>query len=455
METSANKKRILILGGGFAGAYTALYLQRLLSGTPDVEVMVVSQENFVLFTPMLHEVAGSDAAATDVVQPLRKMLRRTSVLIGDIESIDLDKKQVRVRQSDLVHHRDLTYDQIVLALGSVTNFYRTPGIEEYALTMKTLGDALVVRNRAIDALELADGEPDETLRKAMLTVVVAGGGFAGVETVGAVNDLLREALKFYNNLREDMLRIVLVDAGQIILPELGESLGRYAEKQLSRRGVEIRLNTAVKSYDGKEVVLGDGTRIASRTVIWTAGITPVPILANVPCTKQRGHIVANEYLQVPDWPGVWALGDCAMVPDLTRPGKFCPPTAQHATRQAGVLAHNIVAAMAGRAPKPFKFKTLGLLATIGRRTGVAEILGVQFSGIIAWWLWRAIYLSKLPGFQKKIRVTLDWMLDFFFAKDIVQLRALPTPTLSGRGDRPTILVNEKGSSSAEQTEKIA
>jgi NADH dehydrogenase len=455
MDASANKKRILILGGGFAGAYTALSLQKALSGTPDVEVMLVSRENFVLFTPMLHEVAGSDAAATDVVQPLRKMLRHTGVLIGDIESIDLDKKQVRVQQSDLVHHRDLAYDQLVLGLGSVSNFYRTPGIEENALTMKTLGDALVVRNRAIDALELADGEPDETLRKAMMTVVVVGGGFAGVETVGAVNDLMRESLKFYNNLSEDMLRIVLVDAGQIILPELGESLGHYAEKQLGERGVEIRLNTAVKGYDGKEVMLGDGTKIATRIIIWTAGITPVPIVANLPCAKQRGHIVANEFLQVQDRPGVWALGDCAQVPDLTNPGKFCPPTAQHATRQAPVLAHNIVATMRGQALKPFKFKTLGLLATIGRRTGVAEIMGIQFSGIVAWWMWRTIYLSKLPGLQKKIRVAIDWLLDLVFSKDIVQLRVLPSPSVSGIAALPALLGNEKAPPPVGHTEKIA
>jgi NADH dehydrogenase len=454
MDASATKKRILILGGGFAGAYTALALQKKLSGMPDTEVILVSQENFVLFTPMLHEVAGSDAAATDVVQPLRKMLRHTGVLIGDVESIDLDKKQVRVRQSDLLHYRDLTYDQLVLGLGSVSNFYHTPGIEEHALTMKTLGDALAVRNRTIDALELADGEPDETLRKAMMTVVVVGGGFAGVETVGAVNDLMREAMKFYNNLSEDMLRIVLVDAGQIILPELGESLGLYAEKELGKRGVEIHLKTAVKGYDGKEVLLGDGTRIASNIIIWTAGITPVPIVSTLPCAQERGHIVANEFLQVKDRPGVWALGDCAQVPDLTNPGKFCPPTAQHATRQAPVVAHNIVATMRGEALKPFKFKTLGLLATIGRRTGVAEIMGFHFSGILAWWMWRAIYLSKLPGLQKKIRVTLDWILDFIFSKDIVQLRALPSPSVSGIEGRPTVLAG-KATPVAGQKEKIA
>jgi len=454
MGASATKKRVLILGGGFAGAYTALALQKKLAGVPDVEVMLVSQENFVLFTPMLHEVAGSDAAAPDVVQPLRKMLRRTSILIGDVETIDLGKKQVRVRQSDLVHHRDLTYDQLVLALGSVSNFYHTPGIEERTLTMKTLGDALAVRNRAIDALESADGEPDETLRKAMMTVVVVGGGFAGVETVGAVNDLMREAMKFYNNLSEDMLRIVLVDAGEIILPELGKSLGLYAEKELGKRGVEIRLKTAVKGYDGKEILLGDGTKIASNMIIWTAGITPVPIVSTLPCAKERGHIVANEFLQVQDQPGVWALGDCAQVPDLTNPGKFCPPTAQHATRQAPVVAHNIVATMRGQALKPFKFKTLGLLATIGRRTGVAEIMGLHFSGFIAWWMWRAIYLSKLPGLQKKIRVTLDWILDLVFSKDIVQLRALPSPSVAGIEDRPAVVAG-KAPLVAGQTEKIA
>ena len=455
MEPSGNPKRILILGGGFAGAYAALSLQKVLSGAPDIELMLVAQENFVLFTPMLHEVAGSDAAATDVVQPLRKMLRHTNVLIGDIESIDLEKKQVRVRQTDLVRYRDLTYDQLVLALGSVSNFYQTPGIEGHALTMKTLGDALAVRNRAIDALESADGEPDEALRKAMMTVVVVGGGFAGVETAGAVNDLMREALKFYNNLKEDMLRIVLVNAGKTILPELGTSLGRYSETQLGRRGVEIHLNTAVKGYDGKEVVLGDGTRIASNLVIWTAGIMPVPIAANLPCAKERGHIVADEYLQVRNWPGVWALGDCAQVPDLTNPGKPCPPTAQHATRQAPIVAHNIVATMRGQPLKPFKFKTLGLLATIGRRTGVAEIMGFHFSGIIAWAMWRAIYLAKLPGFQKKVRVSLDWTLDLFFSKDIVQLRALPLQTLAGVKGSPAALVNENPSPTDERREKIA
>jgi NADH dehydrogenase len=281
-----------------------------------------------------------------------------------------------------------------------------------------------------------------TERKRMLTVVVTGGGFAGVETVGAVNDLLRESMKFYNNLKQDMLRVVLVQGGDAILPELGESLGRYAQEKLKQRGVEVHLKTAVAGYDGKEVVLSDGTKIATRLVVWTAGVTPPPLLSHLPCTVQRGHILADEYLRVPGWPGVWALGDCAFVPDLFNPGKFCPPTAQHATRQATVLANNIAAAMSGRDPRPFKFKTLGLLATIGRRTGVAEILGMRFSGIIAWCLWRAIYLSKLPGLQKKVRVALDWTLDLVFSKDIVELPTLRAPTMSEAEEPPAPILHD-------------
>jgi NADH dehydrogenase len=430
MDSSPAKQRILILGGGFAGAYTALHLEKQLRGAPDVEIALVAKENFVLFTPMLHEVAGGDVAVTDIVQPLRKMLRNTRVAIADVEAIDLAEKQVRIRHNGIPHAFDVPYDQLVLALGAVTNFYRTPGLEEHALTMKTLGDAILARNLLIDALGLADNQSDATERNTTLTVVVGGGGFAGVETAGAVNDLLREAMKFYPNLKQSVARVVVVHPGEVILPELSESLGRYAEKQLGRRGVEIRLKTKVTGYDGKEVALDDGSKIATRMLIWTAGITPPPLLSGLPCLIQRGRIVANDFLQVPDWPGVWALGDCALVPDPLHPGQYYPPTAQHAIRQAVVLANNIVAALRGQAPQPFKFKIIGLLATIGRRHGVAEIFGWQFSGIIAWWLWRAIYLSKLPGLQKKVRVALDWTLDVIFSKDLVQLPTLRSSTMS-------------------------
>jgi NADH dehydrogenase len=211
---------------------------------------------------------------------------------------------------------------------------------------------------------------------------------------------------------------------------LGESLGRYAQKKLAERGVDIRIKTKVSGFDGHEVTLDDGTKIATRMLIWTAGTSPSPLLSNLSCQLQHGRVVANECLQVPGWPGVWALGDCALVPDPSNPGTFYPPTAQHATRQAVVLADNIAAVMRGEVPRPFTFKILGLLASIGRRTGVAEVFGMKFSGLIAWWLWRGIYLSKLPGFQKKVRVALDWILDIVFSKDIVQLPTLRSPTIS-------------------------
>lgn len=443
MDTPTTKKRILILGGGFGGAYAAVHLEKRMAGDSDIELVLAAKENFLLFTPMLHEVAGSDVEVTDVVQPLRKMLRHTRVLIADVESIDFAKKQVRFFRSDLNRTFDVPYDQLVVAVGSVPNFYHIPGLEEHALTMKTLGDAILVRNRVIDALEVADNQANDIDRRTSLTVVVAGGGFAGVETVGAINDLFRESMNLYHRLTEDMLRIVLVDRGDHILPELGEGLGRYAEQQLRRRGVEIRLNLAVKSYTGNEVTFGDDTKIATRMLIWTAGITPAPFLSSLPCQLQRGRIVADEYLRVPSWPGVWTLGDCAQVPDVLSPGKFCPPTAQHATRQAAVLAANIQAAVRGGHLRPFKFKMLGLLATIGRRTGVAEILGLRFSGIFAWWLWRAIYLSKLPGLQKKARVAIDWILDLIFSKDIVQL---PTLRLPMKTEEPSVIGTEKQAS---------
>ena len=441
----AGTRRILILGGGFAGAFAAMHLEKRLAGAPNLEIALISRENFVLFTPMLHEVAGSDVAITDIVQPLRKILHRARVAIAEVESIDLNKKLVRVRHKDLPNTYEITYDQLVLALGAVTNFYHTPGLEAHALTMKTLADAILIRNCVIDALELADNQAVEAERNKTLTVVVAGGGFAGVETAGSVNDFLRQALRFYPRLNVNMIRVVVVHPGDHILPELGTSLGRYAEGKLRARGVDVRLNTKVAGYDGQEVTLDDGTKIPTRVLIWTAGTTPAPVLSCLPCLLQRGRVVANECLQVPNFPGVWALGDCALVPDPFSPGNFYPPTAQHAIRMAAALAKNIAATTRGLPPQPFKFKTLGLLATIGRRAGVAEILKMRFSGIIAWWLWRAIYLSLMPGLQKKVRVALDWMLDLFFSKDIVQLPTLHALRISQADDSrlPAVEIDRK------------
>ncbi len=430
--SNSRKKRILILGGGFAGLYAAMELEKTLARDPDVEVTLVNRENFFLFTPMLHEVAASDLDLTTIVNPVRKMLKRVNFFAAEVESIDLPRKQVVVSHGFDHHHHSLEYDHVVVGLGSITNFYNLPGLEQRALTMKSLGDAMALRNHLIAHLEEADSECC-VVKQPLLTFVVAGGGFAGVETVAGLNDFVRDALPSYPHLTERMLRVVLVHPGAVILPELGEKLGAYAQKKLGERGVEVRVNTSVKGVTERGVELSDGTMIHSNTLVWTAGISPNPLPQELPCKKERGRVVVNQLMEVVGWPGVWALGDCAAVPDSST-GKPYPPTAQHALRQGKVLAQNITADIRGEPKKPFVFSTIGQLAAIGKRTGVANILGVNFSGFIAWWLWRTIYLSKLPRFEKKLRVTLDWTLDLVFSKDIVQFLTVREVSISRAQD---------------------
>ena len=422
------KKRILILGGGFGGLYAALELERTIAGRPDIEVTLGNRENFILFTPMLHEVAASDLDLTHIVNPIRKMLRHVNFFHAEVRGIDLADKTVRVAHSKTEHIHDLPYDYLVMALGCTTNFFRLPGLEASAFTMKSLGDAIRVRNHLIEDLEAADFECAAGQRDQLLTVVVAGGGFSGAETVAGINDFLREATRWYKHLSGKQIRVVLVHPGAVILPELGARLGAYAQKKLARRGVEIRVNTRVAAVRDGNVELSDGTVIETCTLIWTAGTSGHPLCGALPCQTDRGRVKVNEFMEVEGWPGVWALGDCALVPDPAT-GQPYPPTAQHAIRQGKVLARNIEAAIAGGAKRPFRFSTMGLLAAIGRRTGVANILGYQFSGFIAWFLWRSIYLSKLPRLEKKARVAIDWTLDLFFSKDLVQFQTEPSPAV--------------------------
>jgi len=419
------RKQILILGGGFAGLSAAMELDKTLARDPDVEVTVVNRENFFLFTPMLHEVAASDLDLTTIVNPARKLLRRVKFFAGEVREIDLEKRQVVVAHGFDHHTHALGYDYLVLGLGSTTNFYGLPGLEERALTMKSLSDAMRLRNHLIAHLEEAASECCE-VKTPLLTFVVAGGGFAGVETIAGINDFVRGALKTYPNLREDMLRVVLVHPGPVILPELGDKLGAYARRKLAERGVEIRVNTKVTGVTERSVELSDGTQLFTNTLIWTAGTSPNSLLRDLPSQKERGRVAVNEYLEVCDWKNVWALGDCAAIPNA-KVGGFHPPTAQHALRQGKTLAHNIVAAVRGGKRKAFEFSTIGQLAAIGRRTGVANILGMNFSGFLAWWLWRTIYLSKLPRLEKKVRVALDWTLDLVFSKDLVQFLEIKSP----------------------------
>jgi NADH dehydrogenase len=412
------KTRIVIAGGGFAGLYAAKQLDAMLARRTDIEVALISRETFILFTPMLHEVAAGDLSPSDIVNPLRRILRRVDVVQAEIQAIELTKKIVRCLGGLRDVELEFEYDHLLLALGAETNFFDIPGVRDWAVTMKSLADAALLRNRLVALLEEASLCKDQTTQRELLTFVTTGGGFSGTETTGAINDFLRETARFYPAVRQERIRTVLVHAGEHLLPELGEELGRYAEHKLRKRRVEVINGARVASYDGSVVKLSNGTSIPAATVIWTAGAKPSPVIEGLPCEKQRGRLLVNECLAVAGIPGLWAVGDCAAVPDGA--GGFYPPTAQHGMREAVAAARNIARAVVGEPLKPFQYKTIGMLASIGHHSGVAMLFGVKFSGFIAWWMWRSVYVLKLPRLAKKIRVMMDWTLDLFFGRDIEQ-----------------------------------
>jgi NADH dehydrogenase len=418
-------ERVLIIGGGFGGIYAALRLEKLLKRRSDIEVTLITRDNYFLFTPMLHEVAAAELGMDTIINPLHKLLRRVSTFIGTVDGIDIKTRCVSATHGLDGHAHELHYDHLILALGSGTNFFNLPGVEEFAVTMKSLTDAIELRNRIITHLEEANSECAAGEREPLLTFVVAGGGFAGVETLGAINDFIREALAFHPNLKTEFVRTVLVTPDQVVLPELSPKLGAYAQRKLAARGVEIITGARVTGVHHGVVELDTGHKIEANTLIWTAGTAPNPLVASLPTPMSNGRIAVNEYLEVPGFEGVWAVGDCALVPN-TQGGGFHPPTAQHALREGRAVADNVAATIQGRDKKPFRFSTLGQLAAIGRRTGVANIFGIKFSGFVAWWLWRTIYLSKLPRLEKKVRVALDWTLDLVFAKDFASVTAAPS-----------------------------
>jgi NADH dehydrogenase len=445
---STRQTRIVIAGGGFAGLYAAKYFDRALAQRPEIEVTLISRENFILFTPMLHEVAAGDLSPVDIVNPLRRILRHVKVIEAEIQTIDLTSRKIRCATAIRARELELEFDHLLLTIGSETNFFDLDGVRDWAVTMKTLSDAALLRNRMVALLEEASLEKNEVIRNGMLTFVTAGGGFAGVETTGAINDFMRETVKVYPSLREEMIRVIVVHPGKFLLPELGEELGHYAEQKLAERKVEIIKGARVADYNGFVVTLTNGTSIQAATLVWTAGVKPGAVIESLACKKEKGRLLVNEYLAVPEVAGLWAAGDCAAVPS-GKPGEFFPPTAQHGLREAVGAAKNIEAAILGRPMKPFTFATLGQLATIGRRTGVAMVFGFKFSGFIAWWMWRTIYLAKLPRLAKKIRVMMDWTLDLLFGREIEQmitlrdakalserLARIRAQTMRGPGDKP-------------------
>jgi len=422
-------KRILILGGGFAGMKTAESLEHEFQHDRSVGITLISETNSLLFTPMLAEVAGSSLEPSHISTPLRSTLPGTNFIRATVETIDLEKRIVKLAADPSRQDRgprEIPYDQLVLALGAISNYLGMANVQKYALDFKSLLDAIRVRNRVIEMFERADAEIDPELRQRLLTFVIAGGGFAGVELAGALNDFGRGILADYPNLRPEDLNVILVHSREHILPELSESLGRYAQKKMADRGVIFRLNARLKDFQTGVVLLSDG-EIPAETLVWTAGTAPNPLLRTLPGERdKRGAVIVETTLAVKDYPGVWALGDCAAVTDGVT-GKACPPTAQFALREAPVLAKNIHALWEGRALRPFHFDSLGSLCVVGHQTACAELSvpfarakSIRFSGLLAWAMWRGIYLAKLPGLERKIRVLMDWTVELFFPRDIVQ-----------------------------------
>lgn len=413
-------KHIVILGGGFGGIYTAMQLERLLR-PGEARVSLVNKENYFVYQPMLPEVISGSIATTDVVSPIRRLCPRTKLVMREVEQIDLERRVVTVSRGFRPRRLEIPYDYLVIALGAVTNFFGMPGLVEHAMPFRTLAHALALRNRVIQALEEADGEGSADLRRKLLTFVVAGGGFSGVEVIAELNDFVRRVSRSYPGIRKEEIRSVLVHSGQRILPEMSEGLALYAQKLLRKRGVEIVLEDRLRAASSEKAILKSGIEIPTKVIVSTAPSTLPDVLQQLDAPMERGRLVANQRLELQGREGqVWLLGDCAAA--ATKSGNRVPPTAQHATRAAKTVAANVVAILRQTEPQVFDFEGLGSLAALGHHSAVASVLGVRLSGFPAWFLWRTVYWMKMPGLDRKVRIGADWFSALLFPPDLVQLK---------------------------------
>ena len=421
--------RIVILGGGFAGVAVARRLERRLRAD-EAELALISHENFTVFTPMLPEVSSGSLEPRHIVTPVRAQLRRTTFVLGEISRIDLAAREVAARHVITGALTTLRFDQVVLALGSVTSTFGIPGVEEHTLALKTLEDAETLRNRIVAALEQAVVTAPGPERDRLLTFVVVGGGYTGCECAGELVDLFHSVVAFYRPLRLADIRMVLIEAGNVLLPDLPPQMGRYTTRNLARRKVELILGDGVTRIDAYGIALQSGRMVPAATIVWSAGVRPSPVLKDLPglVHARNGGIVVGQDFRALGRSDVWALGDCAWIP--TKPdaqqsdrSAWYPATAQHAIREGPALADNLVAALRGTPTKPFHFTALGTMASLGARSGVAALPGgIVLTGFLAWFLWRSYYLARLPGLDRRFRVTIDWTLGLLFRRDIAEFR---------------------------------
>jgi NADH:quinone reductase (non-electrogenic) len=415
MDATAPKKRIVILGGGFGGVSTAYHLERLVKSRTDVEIVLVSRDNFLLVTPLLFEVFSGALDPQSCSFPVRALLRTTRFVEATVRDIDLVRRVVRLASGG----PELAYDHLVLALGAKSNRDLIPG-SEHAFTFKTLADALLLRNHVIERFEQADAEPDPQRRAQLLTFVVIGGGLVGVELLGEMTEFVDGIAPLYKHVRRDQVRFLLLQATDRIMPEIDPALAEYGARVLGNQpGVELRTNTAVRAIEPGKVHLAEET-IAAGTIVLAAGAVPNPVVARLPVEKsKRGQIVVAPTMRYRNYPEVWAIGDCASIPGPD--GKPYPGLAQHALREARVLAGNIVAVLDGRQPRPFVYRTLGQMGSLGHGKGFGQLLGVRVRGFPAWFIRRTYYLLQMPGWARKLRLAIDWTLALLFRPDPVKV----------------------------------
>ncbi|MEU0170523.1 NAD(P)/FAD-dependent oxidoreductase [Streptomyces iakyrus] len=431
------RARILVVGGGYVGMYTALRLQRRLKrelDRGDVEITVVTPDPYMTYQPFLPEAAAGAISPRHVVVPLRRVLDRCRVLIGEATAVDHAERTATITtlatEEEGTGGQRLPYDELVLAPGSVSRTLPIPGLADHGIGFKTVEEAIGLRNHVIEQMDIASSTRDPAIRDAALTFVFVGGGFAGVEALAELEDMARYAARYYHNVQPDDMKWILVEASDRILPEVGEEMGRYTVTELRRRNIDVRLRTRLESCADRVAVLSDGARFPTRTVVWTAGVKPHPVLAATDLPRNgRGRLTCTPELSVEGTTHAWAAGDAAAVPDVTasEPGRECAPNAQHAVRQAKVLADNIVHSLRGEPLEAYEHAYAGSVASLGLHKGVAHVYGRKLKGYPAWFMHRAYHLSRVPTFNRKARVLAEWALAGLFKREIVSLGSLEHP----------------------------
>ncbi|GHF24979.1 MULTISPECIES: NAD(P)/FAD-dependent oxidoreductase [Streptomyces] len=425
--------RILVVGGGYVGLYTALHLQRE-ARRGEAEIVVVNPEAYMTYQPFLPEAAAGSISPRHVVVPLRRTLGDCEIVVGEATAVDHAARTATVKtlaaEEEGTGTIDIPYDELVLAPGSVSRALPVPGLADHGIGFKTVEEAIGLRNHVLEQMDIASSTRDPQVRDAALTFVFVGGGYAGVEALAELEDMARYAARYYHNLRPDDLKFVLVEATDRILPEVGEEMGRYAVRELRGRNIDVRLGTRLDSCENRIAVLSDGSRLPTRTLVWTAGVKPHPVLAatGLPLTE-RGRLKCTAELRIEGVEHAWSAGDAAAVPDLTaeQPGTECAPNAQHAVRQARVLAGNVLASLRGKPLQEYRHRYVGSVASLGLHKGVAQVYGKKLKGYPAWFMHRAYHLSRVPTVNRKARILAEWCLAGLFKREIVSLGSLEHP----------------------------